>query len=406
MRKVLLLTMVFILLQGVSSVSAQDDLPGSIAYIGTDYNVYTFAGGESVALTDDANVENRYVYQLPTWAPGGRLAYFSRGRSADEPQLGVYVSPDGVRGGERVYETNGNVLNYAYWSPEDCGENCRDLALLLSDETGLFVELLRTGEGEVEAEMIGRGGPFYYSWSPDGAQMLWQRNMQRLDVYDVAEAGVVRTLTQQPGIFQAPMWSPIDDRLLVGALNANQTDLVVVDGEQTLTLAAELRGLVAFAWSPDGRYVAYTANYGVLNVVDARSGALVARTLDVGVFAFFWSPDSSTLAYVTLARERDTFSAKRLQQDANPHNLLWSVLNVQNGQLRAYAQFFPTSELLYLLSYFDQFAQSHRLWSPDSRYLLYSEETAEGVTLITVLDTQLGEAQTIAEGVIGIWSFE
>jgi hypothetical protein len=69
--------------------------------------------------------------------------------------------------------------------------------------------------------------------------------------------------------------------------------------------------------------------------------------------------------------------------------------------------FLPTRDMLYFLSFFDQFAQSHRLWSPDSRYLVYAELTSESRQLIHLLDTNDPAAWplTLTEGQIGIWSY-
>jgi TolB protein len=179
---------------------------------------------------------------------------------------------------------------------------------------------------------------------------------------------------------------------------------VLEDGESE-TLASDLQGVVAFAWSPDGRYIAYTEGYRSLIVLDALTGDVVTQAIEEGVFAFFWSPNSESLAFITLSNQENTFSAKRLQQ---ANGLAWSVIDVASGQERHFGAFYPTDEMLYVLSYFDQFAQSHRVWSPDSRYLVYSEINAEGDALVRVLDTTQdgAEPQTLAEGTIGIWSFE
>src|SRR5215213_2552241 len=162
----------------VNITFAQDEtaipaFPGQIAYVGTDYNVYTLNGqdGSRAMLTDDAGPgRNRLqIYQWPTWSRDGRLAYFATAvNSAGQiDSTDVYVSADGTSAGEMVYSGAGEAMNYAYWSPQDCesGESCRDLAVLLSGGgSGLFVELVRDGS-ESTTENLGTGAPFYYSWS-------------------------------------------------------------------------------------------------------------------------------------------------------------------------------------------------------------------------------------------------
>src|SRR5690606_10256061 len=133
----------------------------------------------------------------------------------------------------------------------------------------------------------------------------------------------------------------------------------------TQVVASNLEGPASFAWSPDGNLIAYVASQGVLFVTDAVSGETVARSLTTGVLAYFWSPDSTQLAYVTLAAAPGTFTADAsngVRQAAlvqGETGLLWSVLNVETGDTRNFSTFLPTQDMLYLLTYFDQFAQSH-----------------------------------------------
>lgn len=397
--------------------------PGKIAYIGSDYNVYTFNGSDRsrTPLTEDAgaSAETLLAYEWPTWSTDGRLAYF--GLSVDwenqQPSTTVFVSEDGLSSGEQVYDGEAQVYNYAYWAPQNCpsSDSCRDLAVLLSDPTadGLLVERVRVG-GEASSTTLGEGAPFYFSWSPDGTRMLWQRNNQRLDVYDVAAEEVVTTLEQRPGLIAAPAWSPIDDRLLVGVRGAdvNRTDLTILGSANPQTLAEGLAGPVSFNWSPDGNRVAYTADRGPLTVLDAVTGETLARSPVGGVYAFFWAPNGHRLVYVTLAVQPGSFNAGTgahmamlAQQDPA---LAWSVLDVETSANWRLASFLPTQDELYLLSFFDQFAQSHRIWSPDSRHIVYGELTSERQPVITVLNVENQDTVplTIAEGHIGVWSFE
>jgi len=397
--------LVMILLPSALLQADEETQSGRIAYIGTDHNAYVqdFSTNQVFTLTN--NADDTRIYEMPTWATDGRLAYFSRERVDGSLITRAFVTRSAETGGDVVFEATNRLLNYAYWSPEDCddGTHCRDLALLISDGTGLAVDLVRDRDEGASSGTIGQGNPFYWSWSPDGSQMFWQRNSQQLDIYDVSRE-ILSALGETAGVFQSPAWSPVDDRLLFGASTGDLTDLTVYDDGETQTLAPDLEGLVAFGWSPDGRYVAYTAGQHALIVLDGATGELVTRTLEEGVFAFFWSPNSASLAYVTLASRQNSSSAK-LQSN---HGLTWSVIDVPSGQSRHFDAFFPTHDMLYVLSYFDQFAHSHQLWSPDSRYLVYSEATVEGESLIQMVDTSESgtEPETVASGLLGFWSFE
>lgn len=404
--------------------SRQSDDRGRIAYVGTDYNIYTLnpVDNSQVQITDDAGETRRY--QWPTWSTDGRLAYFSMYLDEGQVNMGAYVAEEENTVGHLVYTGENELFNYAYWSPQNCGsgENCRNLAMLLSSEAeGMFVELLHDSGDEPTSDTVGLGGPpFYYSWSPDGSRMLWQRGNETFDVYDAASDTVIDTLSQVPGAILAPAWSPVDDRLLFGARGdeASKTDLVIVGGDEVQKLASGLEGLVSFSWSPDGNFVAYrvatSESFGALFIVDAVTGETVARSPVSGVFAFFWSPDSHHIAYITLATTSGSFSASAqnqvhlasLAQQQEPNGLAWSVLNIEDESVNRYGAFIPTEPMIYILSYFDQFAQSHRIWSPDSRHLLYSEMTPDG-PVINLLDATQADSVpfSVAQGFIGIWSF-
>lgn len=422
MRRACLILLWLALVGFTQPVSGQDisplaDIAGQIAYIGTDYNVYTIGADDAdhTALTTDAGVQGNTLrfYQLPTWSSDGRLAFFaSKLDRSGAITTEVLTAPAGSSTAETVYTGAGQSFTYAYWSPHDCNDGCRDLAVLLGDNRagGFVVEMIRSDE-ETTVSEVGTGAPFYFSWSADGSRMIWHRNNQRLDIYDAQRGEIVEMLEETPGVFAAPGWSPVDDRLLFGAANDGETDLVISDDGVIRQLASGLFGVVWFAWSPDGSHVAYKNSSSPLVVVDAVTGRVVTRTESSNIVAFFWSPDSQRIAFVTPVEETPgSFSAKPDNQQDRPPvpRLRWSVLNVERGSVRQLSAFIPTDEMIYLLTFFDQFAYSHRVWSPDSQHLIYAEMAPGGQPVITLLDTTQTAAVPliIAEGVFGVWSFD
>lgn len=391
---------------------AQDDATGRIAIVGADGNIhlYDLASDTFTQLTSDA-IANAKVYAWPTWSTDGQLAYF--GVNAATPplySLGIFVQP--VNGDAvRVFDIEGEVFTYAYWSPGDCPTgNCRDLAVLYTMRDGtLAVRRVRSQDmgAEFSVEDVAEGMPFYWDWSPDGQSMFWARYNSELSIYDVASDSITQTFEEVSGYQRAVDWSPVDDRLLSTVVtDLRESSLVIFDGEQRITLAEKLNGVVSFEWSPDGTHVAYTnGDGGDLTVMAAQAGAEQTQIAD-NVVGFFWSPDGSKIAYITLTREGNDQIAKRSAQSTPV--IRWHVYNTESGSSQRLASFLPSRDMLYYLQFYDQFARSHRIWSPDSRYIVYGELLSGSRSVVSLLDTETPSAapETLMAGSIGVFAWE
>jgi TolB protein len=400
-------------------------LPGKIALTGTDHNVYVFSNATGSrdfrALTADASSDRRY--QWPTWSTDGRLAYFCcdvrfmRGQML----LETYISREASAEGKLIYEQVNEAFTYASWSPANCsdGTECRDLAVLVSRPSQPFkVEIIRDDARQPSSRSVGSGVPFYFSWSPDGTRLAGQINNAQFRVYEVSESGDSRALIGAPGRMQAPQWSPLDNRVLVAALNDDTvtSNIEVLDGDSINVLQDAVEGIIGLSWSPDGRYIAYSVlsrdRGSILVIIDAQTGDLVSLARAGLIVGFFWSPDSQKIAYVTPSFSEGVKAATvSTAAQQGTVVLQWHVLTVATEAVESLATFVPTGDMVYLLTYFDQFAQSHRLWSPDSRYLVYAEQTADGNGQVTVLDTDAAGTVTyatyaIGQGNIGVWSYD
>ena len=118
--------------------------------------------------------------------------------------------------------------------------------------------------------------------------------------------------------------------------------------------------------------------------------------------AFYWSPNGKTIAWVALDREEQAFA--------------WKVAPSSGASVRRLARFQPSTEMLDMLSFFDQYAYSHSPWSPDSAHLVvaggllptFSRRNGETPTgdRIFVLDAVGAAAPLeIAAGTLAFWSW-
>lgn len=409
---ILIVSLIVVIALTPLAAHAQPQSTGRIAIVGTDGNIhlYDLADKTFTQLTTDATA-NANVYAWPTWSTDGQIAYF--GVNAASPplySLGIFVQPvdgDAVQ----VFGAEGEVFTYAYWSPGDCPEgNCRDLAVLYTMQDGtLAVRRVRSMDlgADFSVEELAKGMPFYWDWSPDGQSMFWARYNSELSIYDVASDSITQTFDEAPGYQRAVDWSPVDDRLLATVVtDLRESSLMIFDGTERVTLAENLSGVVSFEWSPDGTQVAYAdGDRGNLTVMEARSGAEKTLISD-NVVGFFWSPDSSKIAYITLTREGNDQIARRSAQSAPV--IRWNVYNTASGTSQRLASFLPSQDMLYYLQFYDQFARSHRLWSPDSRYIVYGEFLSSTRSMVSLLDIEApsAPAEPLLEGSIGIFAWD
>jgi Tol biopolymer transport system component len=175
-------------------------------------------------------------------------------------------------------------------------------------------------------------------------------------------------------------------------------------------LLKNLEAPVSFAWSPDGTKVASVSAFDNVVVTDATTGKTVAEGDLSNVIAHFWSPQSDRVAYLVVARNEPDMQARvrnnghRAAEQATG-GLVWYTLDVNSGKIEQYAKFLPTRDMVYLLNFFDQFARSHSLWSPDGRYLSYGATDTLGNSVIMLVDTQTADTVRVGAGTIGIWSW-
>lgn len=411
----IVLPVVCLWLAGCQPLSAPS---GRLAYIGGDGNVYltTATLKTKVALTVDATTlaeGNGRSYHRLAWSPDGWLAFAAVERGLDGTRSELYVAPPAAPA--RLVGQNGDhFVIYLYWSPQPCADapTCRRLAYLIEGEQGIDLHLLEVRRTGVADRVLGAARPFYFTWSPDGEQMVWHQNGSRkhhpaanLTRYQV-EDNRAEVLAHPPGYFLAPAWSPTGGSWLDVVETEEGVALRQVDlATQRVTTLVEATHDIAFVWSPDGKRVAYAVRgqadapfFGPIHVVEVATGATQRLTdHNLNPQAFFWSPDSQRIAYIHwLALPNQSWAQ-------------WRVYNLISGQDRGFNAFSPSLPMRMLIGSFNQYAQSHRLWSPDARYLLYADRDRSLVERIWLVDTLAAKGAApilVDEGALGVWSWE
>ena len=390
-----------------------------IAYVGLDFDIYTIRPDgtdeklltlsfeeQTVSLIPAQVKANDIVYNWPTWSPDASKIAFS-GFSPDGQSAALYVID--AEGGlpTKLYDNPpeaagrsvaSNSPHYIYWSPDS-----RNIAFLAPSTSSLSL-LLVNSDGVGEAQTIADGAPSYFSWSPDGRLILLhlQQNVGLVDTLGDLTPSI---LPGQSFSFRAPSWSWDGRRIAFLDTMEDEESLKVSDstGNNQITVTPIERTSV-FAWSPATNDLLYTSisgtgfglpTYRGLNIFDPDISEQHFIT-DDELVAFFWSPDGTKVAYISVDRRITALS--------------WYVIDSRGQNKRKLTDFLPSPDMGFvLIPFFDQHAYSNRVWSPDSKSLVYTGRPVgtNGTDVDTVFVVPVdGSAPptAIAQGRLAFWS--
>lgn len=393
-----------------------------IAYITPQGQLQTIAptGADRRTLTD-----TDLTYQFPAWSPDGSLIAAIGG---DGSSTGVFVSADRPFAGEpkTIYFSTDQLPFYLYWAP-----NSRLISFIASHpRAGIGLHLASmTEEG---SQLLATGQPLFWNWLPASDRILVHSGVNRpearLTLIEVEHGRISKNLAR-PGLFQAPGIAPSGRFWAYGEIDEEENSrLVIEDVGQEERFMLPYEGALALGWDPSGDRLAYITPpapvqrfYGPLQLIDPRQRRAMLL-IEPTVLAFFWAPTGRHIAYLTLVeapypaeREEAGPPTNGTVPKAYPTNgrtadrhqpglrLELSVVDVATRLSRRLLEFEPPALFInQFLPFFDQYALSHRLWSPDGQALVLPVVQG-GVTEITVIPLE-GEPRPIAEGQIAFWS--
>ena len=257
----------------------------------------------------------------PSWSRDGRrIAFVSRRDGNSE----IYVMNADGSGLRNLTRTPSNELDPA-WSPDGraiafvqkkCTGGRRDPACATAYETSLFV--VNADESGLRRLTTRQARLFNPSWSADGKTIRYGRSL----VY--ADGSGLRELPRNVPL--AGVWSPDGQRIAVvqvahsfaDARNPTKLGLFVMnaDGSNARRVAAKATSGQP-AWSPNGRRIAFRRYDGQLGIgrgnsdlfaVNADGSGLRRLTRNAENLRWFaWSPDGRTVAYL---RNREVYIVK------------------------------------------------------------------------------------------------
>ncbi len=234
-----------------------------------------------------------------------------------------------------------------------------------TDSNGLIAEIV---DGSGSIDLLGDESPFYMSWDPNSDRLAAHVAGERIDVVD----GGIETISTSTGVFHAPVW--LADGLATLETRDGTTFLSIWDGS-TFTALGEVQGSARFVGA--GTRIAIQGGEvrdnggvraslrvrsgpsiptGVLTVVDVETGELATVTSATSPF-YQWDPGGNRLLYTTVTHEPEPA-------------LVWHVW--EDGVSTTYGSFVPDPTWFgSFVPFFDQYAQSVSLWSPDGTAFAY-----------------------------------
>jgi TolB protein len=391
-----------------------------IAFVDLDAQVNTIApdGGLLRQLTDSED-----FFQFPAWSPDStRVAAVATG--PDGGRL-VVMNDEGEPGAppDELYRSFDERPFYLYWSPDG-----QQISFLANHPEGIGLHLADVA-GSNATRLFTVGQPVYWDWADPGRMLLhtgFVGDNARLAYLDSNGDDSGENIAR-PGYFQAPGVSASGRYWSFAAVDEGGDRSIVVQDSQGATHTEQPHeGLAAMSWSPADDLLAYvspevrtTVFFGPLRLLIAQNGSVEVLSSRL-VLAFFWSPDGQSIAYFTVGQAENPgtnaslgpsrVAARQAQQSIIPALQdegieldLW-VADVASGDSRHLLTFRPTRIFLtQFLPFFDQYALSHRLWSPDSAALTLPVVSSNAPEIV-VVSALTGEATAIAGGIMAFWS--
>ena len=391
------------------------DNSGDLLVMGADGTGQRRLTGDARAGLLSQALDRGDSYSWPTWSRDGTRLAASRvavsGRSAE---LTVQVF-DLSSGGMSAAFTNeipapvaDGTPHYLYWSPDD-----RYLSILAPTRDGLAL-FLRDFMSPEDAHPVAIGAPLYYHWNST-ASLLAVHTEDRVILREPAPDGREARVVVDAFSFRAPAVSPDGSRFAFAGISGGVEGIYVApaapDSTEPPSMVMQTEGLVAFTWAPDGSSLAVAEqlrrgvpSFDRLSLVSS-DGQVRSTVAEEQMLAFFWSPQGDRIAWIALEPQTREMELAVATVDSGG----------QVGEPRRLFRFSPTGELFTMFSFFDQYAYSHSIWSPDGSALVITATeghepgrrngSAPSGGQVYIIEVSTGESRRLASGKAAFWSW-
>lgn len=429
----MLLALLLVLALTPAASAQEDAFAGRIAYVTPLGQLATVDsdGGEPVLLSQVGP-----QYRFPAFAPNGsRLAAIAFDEAGGS--IRVFAGRDSAQ----VYQSATEAPIYLSWSPDS-----ERLSFIAADaQAGLAFYVaagyVAPGYGANGAPWTSRrwasGSPFYWTWSADSNAVLVHAGgtgegarLAFLDVPADAQPGSDSggENIDRPGFFQAPGISPSGRFIAYAAVGAGGEREVVVTSSPRVAGPVVRRsfdheGFAVMSWSPVADLLAVMSPrrpsphwFGPVRVLDAEDG-LLQTVVDETALAFFWSPDGAKLAVLSPLAESDVRQVADVQPGSRPGRparvqqspirlelRVFYLAGDRPGRSETLTSFTPSQTFAtQFLPFFDQYALSHRIWSPESDGVVLPMVAIDGISRVVHVSLD-GTQRELARGDMPFWN--